>query len=745
MTKTTILILALLLAAPLGAVAATSDIVIDGVTNVPVIKTDGTLIVRGDIVAPQGATVLLEASRIIIESTATIRAGAGAHGAPAVNLAGLARGDDGTRGGDIILNAPEVVLDGKLFPGQGGRGGDALGHVAIGGNGGASGAAVVNGAPVEIDGYSLPEGVVRTTCPATDTQPPALPLSGANGGNACAQGIPGVAGAAGADGRDDPKELDKGSWPDCINYDPTFTGNFDGEKGQNGFLGLLGGPASATGGAGGSTSAASSYAGNGGSATATGGQGGKGGQGGMGGTARLYGNGCAGGNGGNGGPGGAAVATGGAQGINLVNCPYNGAPGTATAAGGAGGAGGWGGGGGGGNWPYSNGASGASGASGAAGSHSAFPAPTIPCVSPSAPSAVAHWSILGCDAATVVVTAPTNGFNVAITGWRLFRGTSPWSFTNLGIVPYTSSPQAIGQSGLTPDTTYYWKVKAVTAFGESSFSGVTSATPHCLTALPGTSLVPALIDATTPPLLTATAGPSSATLTIVRPVTIAGTPVHYEIFRNSVSIGTTGYVNGTTTFVDSAAPVGLVTYVVRIITSVDQADSLPAAVIVPLLTPPQGGGTGKATQATTTKQGTPPTVVTCSSVPVRSAFVFAGETFRVDTTYAASTSMARTDDPKFCASMPSQSRVYSDVEDPAPECAAGDAYAFRDGVYSVFRSCTYGKDGLVTKVNYRVTLREIQASNAWAYTEDVRTTKSDGSSIDWHYDAVLSLAAQAPR
>jgi hypothetical protein len=205
-------------------------------------------------------------------------------------------GENGGNGGDIIINAPEIVIDGEIILGNGGNGGNAIFESlnptsfdvrAIGGNGGNSGRLIINGK--------------ISTCIKT-----ILCGKGGDGGNAVV--ILDRSASGGKDGNE--------------SYDV-------GENGTDDSTGPGGNAEDGNATAGNALSATNSRenGGNGGNATAIGGTGGKGAtQGGNGGSAYSIagngGNGCnnESGNGSNGGDGGCALSKGGFGG----NCTFNG-------------------------------------------------------------------------------------------------------------------------------------------------------------------------------------------------------------------------------------------------------------------------------------------------------------------------------------------------------------------------------------------------------------------------------------
>lgn len=737
---------------------ADGDLILDGDVRAIgdlIVEATGDILVRGRLAAGHGAPgmpggdVVLRAGRaLVIAPEAVIEAGAGGHGLPADAPGRIARAMDGGQGGDVVLVGLSVQNAGDVAPGMGGRGGDAFGHVALGGDGASPGAFLVNGVPAESFRLAAnpTEQVQIYTCPPTDVQTPQL-VMGAPGGNACADGTAGVPGIHGQDGQDDETTIDKGSRPDCASFVAGWQ-DLDGEQGENGYPGIPGGPALASGGKGGDAVSSGMQAGNGGSAIAHGGNGGNGGWGGMGGHAKGAGDGCRGGNGGNGGNGGPATATGGAQGINPLNCAKNGAPGAANAYGGAGGSGGYGGAGGGTNWPYNGGGSGTSGYAGSAGYQYQSSPPALPCLAPDAPTLAAADDLLTCNAVRLTITAPAFAGNSAITHYKVYRGTGPSFLNYVGDVIYGAVLTLALDSPLTQNTTYYYRVKAVTPVGESAYSNLASATVTCLTAVPiGGNLGNVLDPETTPPLLAAVAGSGgTATLTITSPTSILGTPQHYNIYRGPASgseslIGTVPYGGATTTWNDAGLlPLTTYWYYVTLTTSsTTSSDSNHVAIITPLLLA-GGSGNGNA-QHTVAKPGSVGTTRTCSAVPVAVKFTFADGSFVLDASYGEGTGVARTDDKAFCAETDAQSKTYGnegrsaamDRQTGASQECDEDQAQWMDGAWVVTRTCSSKEQSTL----HRVILRESKTRGAWSYSEDVVVRYADGSTSQWGIRAEL--------
>jgi len=135
---------------------------------------------------------------------------------------------------------------------------------------------------------------------------------------------------------------------------------------------------------------------------------------------------------------------------------------------------------------------------------------------------------------TLSWTAPASNGGSAITGYKLYRGTSSGTetfLTSVGLsLVYTDG-------GLTNGQTYYYKVSAVNSAGESPQSSEASATP--------------VAPATTPSAprnLVATPGHAQITLTWQAPASIGGSAITgYRVYRGTVS--------GSETLVASLGPV----------------------------------------------------------------------------------------------------------------------------------------------------------------------------------------------
>ncbi len=94
---------------------------------------------------------------------------------------------------------------------------------------------------------------------------------------------------------------------------------------------------------------------------------------------------------------------------------------------------------------------------------------------PSAPSAPVGLSVLGVDgAAQLAWSAPASDGGSPVTGYRLYRGTSPGTEQLLASVGPSGS---YADAGLTNGVTYYYKLSALNAVGEGPLSAEAAATP----------------------------------------------------------------------------------------------------------------------------------------------------------------------------------------------------------------------------------------------------------------------------
>ena len=173
---------------------------------------------------------------------------------------------------------------------------------------------------------------------------------------------------------------------------------------------------------------------------------------------------------------------------------------------------------------------------------SAIPA-TVPSPPTLAPSGAGNGQV------SVNWTPPSSNGGSAITGYKVYRGTASGAETLLVTL---GNVTGYNDSAVTNGTTYYYKVSAVNALGESFLSGEQSATPTTGATAPGA-----------PTLGLATPGNSSVALVWTPPASNGGSAITaYKIYRgtssggeallttlgNVTSFTDTGLANGTTYF-----------------------------------------------------------------------------------------------------------------------------------------------------------------------------------------------------
>ena len=124
---------------------------------------------------------------------------------------------------------------------------------------------------------------------------------------------------------------------------------------------------------------------------------------------------------------------------------------------------------------------------------------------------------------TLTWTAPTNPGNPALTGYQIFRGTTPGGESGTPLTTVTGT--SFTDTSTTPGVTYYYTVKAASPVATSVASNEASATAN-----------PLAPDA--PTALTATPGVAQITLTWTAP-TNPGNPAltGYQIFRGTTPGG----------------------------------------------------------------------------------------------------------------------------------------------------------------------------------------------------------------
>jgi fibronectin type 3 domain-containing protein len=173
--------------------------------------------------------------------------------------------------------------------------------------------------------------------------------------------------------------------------------------------------------------------------------------------------------------------------------------------------------------------------------------PSAPATAPSAPSL--NSATPGNGSVALAWSAPSSNGGSAITGYRVYRGTSSGSETLLTTLGNVTSWT---DSGVTNGTTYFYKVTALNSVGESGASNELSATPTQPATVPGA-----------PSLTSATAGNGSVALGWSAPSSNGGSAITgYKIYRGTSSGNETllttignvtswtdnGVTNGTTYF-----------------------------------------------------------------------------------------------------------------------------------------------------------------------------------------------------
>jgi subtilisin family serine protease/fibronectin type 3 domain-containing protein len=179
-------------------------------------------------------------------------------------------------------------------------------------------------------------------------------------------------------------------------------------------------------------------------------------------------------------------------------------------------------------------------------------APTVP----GAPSGLTGTA--GNGQVALSWTAPASNGGSAITGYKIYRGTSAGSETYTGT---TVAGTTYTNTGLTNGTTYFFKVSALNAIGEGALSPETNATPVAPPTVPGA-----------PSGLTATAGNGQVALSWTVPASNGGSAITgYKLYRGTVAGGetytgitvsdttytNTGLTNGTTYFFKVSAVNGV--------------------------------------------------------------------------------------------------------------------------------------------------------------------------------------------
>ncbi len=152
---------------------------------------------------------------------------------------------------------------------------------------------------------------------------------------------------------------------------------------------------------------------------------------------------------------------------------------------------------------------------------------------------------------TLTWATPSSNGGLAIAGYKIYRSISPGLETFVANITNGNQFSYVDLS-VTPGTTYYYKVTAFNALGESSLSNEASATPSTPATPPGA-----------PTGLTLTSTATNITLTWSPPSSNGGSPItSYQIYRGTASgsetfLNTTGNV---LSYVDSAVIPGTTYY-----------------------------------------------------------------------------------------------------------------------------------------------------------------------------------------
>jgi fibronectin type 3 domain-containing protein len=175
--------------------------------------------------------------------------------------------------------------------------------------------------------------------------------------------------------------------------------------------------------------------------------------------------------------------------------------------------------------------------------------PTAPATVPGAPTL--NSAAPGNGSVTLSWSAPSSDGGSAITGYKVYRGTSSGAealYANLG-----STATSWIDGNATNGVTYYYQVTAVNSVGEGSRSGERSATPSAPATAPGA-----------PALNSATGSEGSIALAWSAPASDGGSAITgYRIYRGSTSGGETVLTTTsgpTTSFTDTGVGAGATYY-----------------------------------------------------------------------------------------------------------------------------------------------------------------------------------------
>ena len=147
-------------------------------------------------------------------------------------------------------------------------------------------------------------------------------------------------------------------------------------------------------------------------------------------------------------------------------------------------------------------------------------ATATPATTPAAPQGLAASA--GDRQVSLSWSAPASNGGSAITGYKIYRGTTSGSLALLDTIGTNTSYVA---AGLTNGETYYFQVRAVNAVGDGALTTEVSATPTALVSSPGS-----------PQSLTPTAGNEQVSLSWSAPASDGGSPVlNYKIYSGTTS------------------------------------------------------------------------------------------------------------------------------------------------------------------------------------------------------------------